>query len=207
MEEAESQALELAQEAALERFDTDHQFTARDIRTLHGIWLGPIYAWAGEYRSVNISKAGFQFAHAPLIENLMAELERNSLRQHTPCRAANDGNVAQALAEVHGELILVHPSEYLVNCINKPHHLSAHEHITHIGQANSWRMERETAIRRIDAKQDSFYTLDGRTGSKVYIGVVREAGKAPYLRTHADGKWNDNLLAQQECGTTCDLIR
>jgi cell filamentation protein len=109
MEEAESQALELAQEAALEQFGPDHRFAAVDICALHRIWLGPIYAWAGSYRSVNISKAGFQFAHAPLIANLMAELERNSLRRHTPCRGSNDTDVAQALAEVHGELILVHP--------------------------------------------------------------------------------------------------
>jgi hypothetical protein len=27
-----------------------------------------------------------------------------------------------------------------------------------------------------------------------------------YLRTHADGKWNDNLLAQDECNGTCKLI-
>jgi hypothetical protein len=30
--------------------------------------------------------------------------------------------------------------------------------------------------------------------------------KAPYLRTHADGKFNDNLLAQDECGSACKLV-
>ncbi len=39
----------------------------------------------------------------------MAELERGSLRRHTPCREVNDSDVARALAEVHAELILVHP--------------------------------------------------------------------------------------------------
>jgi cell filamentation protein len=109
MNEAESQALELAQEAALDRYGPDHRFTAADICALHRLWLGPIYPWAGEYRSVNIGKAGFQFAHAPLIPGLMAELERGALRKHTPCREANDADVAPALAEVHAELILVHP--------------------------------------------------------------------------------------------------
>ena len=101
MEEAESQALEIAQDEALRRFAADHQFTAKDICILHGMWLGPIYEWAGRYRRVNLSKAGFQFAHAPLIENLMADLERNSLHQHTPCRGADDVDIAAALAEVH----------------------------------------------------------------------------------------------------------
>ena len=36
--------------------------------------------------------------------------------------------------------------------------------------------------------------------------LVRELGKAPYLRTHADGKWNNNLLAQPECGNSCKLL-
>ena len=109
MNEAESQALVLAQDAALDRFGPEHRFTAADICALHRLWLGPIYPWAGEYRSVNIGKAGFQFAHAPLVPGLMGELERGVLRRHTPCREAGDADVARALAEVHAELILVHP--------------------------------------------------------------------------------------------------
>ena len=109
MNEAESQTLELAQEAALDLYGLDHHFTAGDVCALHRLWLGPIYPWAGEYRSVNVSKGGFQFAHAPLIAGLMAELERGALRRLTPCRETNDADVAQALAEVHAELILVHP--------------------------------------------------------------------------------------------------
>jgi cell filamentation protein len=109
MNEAESQALELAQEAALDLYGQDHRFTADDIRALHRLWLGPIYPWAGEYRIVNIGKGGFQFAHAQLIPGLMAELERGALRRHTPCHGASDSEVARALAEVHAELILVHP--------------------------------------------------------------------------------------------------
>jgi hypothetical protein len=98
--------------------------------------------------------------------------------------------------------------EYQVTCIDKPDRMSAHEHITHIGNtAGQWRLTREDAIRRIDSQQEAFYTVDKTTGRKMYIGVVRGDGfKAPYLRTHADGKWNDNLLAQGECNGTCKLI-
>lgn len=76
MAEAESQALEIAQQAAVERFGPHHRFSAKDVRDLHGLWLRPIYSWAGEYRTINIGKGGFQFAHAPLIARLMRELER-----------------------------------------------------------------------------------------------------------------------------------
>jgi hypothetical protein len=31
------------------------------------------------------------------------------------------------------------------------------------------------------------------------VCVECKPGKSPYLRTHADGKWNDNLLALTEC--------
>ena len=106
---AESQALEIAQDLALDRFDADHRFTAKDICELHTLWLGPIYPWAGEYRSVDIGKGGFQFAHAGLIQGLMAELEWGALKKRTPCRPADDAALALALAEVHAELILVHP--------------------------------------------------------------------------------------------------
>lgn len=109
MAEAESQALEIAQETALERFGPDHRFSAKDVCELHRLWLGPIYPWAGEYRTLNIGKGGFQFAHAPLIPRLMRELERGPLRRHTPCRKRNNTAVAASLAEVHAELILVHP--------------------------------------------------------------------------------------------------
>jgi hypothetical protein len=101
--------------------------------------------------------------------------------------------------------------EYQITCINKPDRMSSHEHITHIGNitnapADRWRMTREEAIRRIDSKEEAFYTVDKTTGNRMYIGVVREAGKVPFLRTHADGKWNDNLLAQAECDGTCKLV-
>jgi hypothetical protein len=99
-------------------------------------------------------------------------------------------------------------AEHLVTCITKPNRDSRHEHITHIGNvAENWKITRERAIQLIDAKQAAFYTVDKATGRKAYVGVVRGDGnKAAYLRTHADGRWNDNLLAQYECGAYCEVV-
>lgn len=36
-------------------------------------------------------------------------MERGARKRHTPCRAGDDVALALALAEVHAELILVHP--------------------------------------------------------------------------------------------------
>jgi hypothetical protein len=97
-------------------------------------------------------------------------------------------------------------ANYLVTCINKPHHLSPHEHITHIGNsAGNWRITTASAINRITNGADSFYTLNAQ-GRRVEIAVARVQGRQPFLRTHADGQWNDNLLAQEECGSSCQII-
>lgn len=48
MNEAESQALLIAQDEALDRYGPDHRFTANDVCALHRLWLGPIYDWAGQ---------------------------------------------------------------------------------------------------------------------------------------------------------------
>jgi len=106
---AESQALALAQERAVEIYSEDQRFTSQDIRDLHRLWLADIYAWAGEYRNVNMAKGGFPFAAAPQIPRLMRKFERSVLARFTPCRMESRAETAQSLAVVHGELILIHP--------------------------------------------------------------------------------------------------
>lgn len=98
-------------------------------------------------------------------------------------------------------------NSFHVNCIRRSAPNGGHEHITHIGNTeNAWILEKLDAIRRIESKEASFYTIERHTGKKMFIGVVRLSGKAPYLRTHADGVWNDNLLAQNSCGANCRVI-
>jgi cell filamentation protein len=109
MEEVETQALAIAHEQALKLYGSDHRFRPIDIQRLHRLWLGSIYPWAGHYRTVNIGKGGFQFAHAPLIPRLMLAIGKGVLRRHTPCGSAAEVTIARSLAEVHAELILVHP--------------------------------------------------------------------------------------------------
>ena len=98
-------------------------------------------------------------------------------------------------------------NSYQINCINLSVTRGTHEHITHVGNSDgNWRLTKEDAINRIDNKSASFYTLEHTTGKQMPVGVVRETGKAPYLRTHADGVWNDNLLAQSTFGANCKLL-
>jgi hypothetical protein len=86
-----------------------------------------------------------------------------------------------------------------VTCITKPNVFSSHEHITHIGGVG-WKWDRDTVIRSIELKQNTFYVLDPSTGNKAYVGVVRPRdGRSPYLQTYADGQWNNNLLSLPQC--------
>ena len=86
-----------------------------------------------------------------------------------------------------------------ITCIVKPHPLSSHEHITHVGNPlGGWKWTREAVIASIDAGANTFYVQDAK-GKRSNVGVVRQTGKLPYLRTHADGYWNDNLLSLNQC--------
>ena len=59
MDELEILSLIDAQEHYLDRIDTEAQFTAALICQMHHDWLGEIYPWAGQYRTVEMSKDGF----------------------------------------------------------------------------------------------------------------------------------------------------
>ena len=87
-----------------------------------------------------------------------------------------------------------------ITCITKPNPQSQHEHITHLGNlAGGWKRAREEVITIIDAKTYSFFILDPINDKRSDVRVVRPAGQAPYLRTYADGNWNNNLLSLAQC--------
>jgi cell filamentation protein len=86
MDETESLALKLAIDKLLGIYDESHQFTEADIKTMHKVWLGGIYEWAGSYRNVNLSKNNFPFAAAKMIPLLMKQFEKEFLQKHTPCK-------------------------------------------------------------------------------------------------------------------------
>ncbi len=90
-------------------YDSTHRFTAKDICSMHKVWLEEIYEWAGRYRKVNVSRGDFHFAAVAQVPKLMAELEKGPLRKLTPCRSESLEKVIKALSVVHAELVLIHP--------------------------------------------------------------------------------------------------
>jgi len=82
-----------------------------------------------------------------------------------------------------------------VKCINKQPRNNPFEGITHLG-GDAWKWTRQQVVDSIKDKTNTFYTLVA--GNRGNIGVV-EGPNGPYLRTYADGQWNDNLLSLPEC--------
>lgn len=82
-----------------------------------------------------------------------------------------------------------------VTCINKQQRNNPYEGITFLG-GNGWKWSRQRVIASIDRGTNTFYTLVG--GQRADIGIVH-GPNGDYLRTYADGVWNDNLLALMEC--------
>jgi len=109
MDKLEAEALIKATDTLFHEYDAEHQFTSADICHMHQVWLGDIYEWAGKYRTVNISKVDFTFAMAAQVPKLMLQFEAEQLKEYTPCIFAKRDEVVKALAEVHTELVLIHP--------------------------------------------------------------------------------------------------
>jgi len=83
--------------------------------------------------------------------------------------------------------------------IRKLDRFSSHEHITHAGNPPSWFWTREDIIKSIENKTNTFYVKDDKTGKRSEVGVIYpDDNRHPFLRTHADGYWNDNLLSLPE---------
>ena len=83
-----------------------------------------------------------------------------------------------------------------VTCINKKDRSNTHESITHLGGAG-WRYTREQVVNYIEQRTHTFYTQVG--GKRADVAVRENGHGGKYVQTHADGYWNNNLLALDEC--------
>lgn len=97
------------EEYLIGRITQDTSLTAKLICEMHKDWLGSVYPWAGQYRTVNVSKAGFTWPPAFKVNDLMIEFEKKILAKHTPCKTTEVVQLSKSLAIVHGDLLLIHP--------------------------------------------------------------------------------------------------
>jgi len=79
------------------------------IRKNHKDWLGKIYEWAGNYRTVNVSKGDFTWPPAYLVSDHMKNFSNGTLKTYTPCIPAPLQDLALNITIVHSEFLLIHP--------------------------------------------------------------------------------------------------
>lgn len=82
-----------------------------------------------------------------------------------------------------------------VRCVNKQPRNNTHEGITHLGGAG-WKWTRTKVIQSIEGRTNTFFTYVN--GKRADVRVV-QGPNGKYVRTYADGYYNDNLLALMEC--------
>ena len=109
MDREEYDALVRVQRAYLDQIEENTRVTAALIRQMHRDWLGELYPWAGIYRTVELAKAGFSWPPAYLVERNMTAFEHDLLTKKTPCAPGPLARVLADVAEVHAELLLIHP--------------------------------------------------------------------------------------------------
>lgn len=107
--EAELELLLKLYRRVFKELGSDEPLSVAMIMEWHRRWLGNLYDWAGKERLVNVSKDGFTFAAARQIPCLLGEFERQQLAKLTPCQEMGKESLVSAIAEVHVELILIHP--------------------------------------------------------------------------------------------------
>lgn len=108
MDQIELDGLNYLYQSVYESVTEDETLGMEDLVAWHKEWLGGIYAWAGQYRTVNMSKNGFPFAAAAQLPRLVEELDQ-VIQGSTPCLDMTDEDLISAIARVHVEFVLVHP--------------------------------------------------------------------------------------------------
>lgn len=95
-------AYELDQLPAPARFDLAH------LQSIHQTLLGDVYPWAGELRSVDITKGNTMFAHAGMIESAGAQLFRQLDREQN-LRGLDADQFSKRAGHYLGEVNVLHP--------------------------------------------------------------------------------------------------
>ncbi len=109
MDELELELLLQLYEEVLVHGLPERTLCVKDLKDWHRLWLGNVYTWAGQERSVNMGKGGFAFAAAAQIPRLLSDFERNFLARWTPCDQLSHAELVEAIAVTHVEFILIHP--------------------------------------------------------------------------------------------------
>jgi hypothetical protein len=76
-----------------------------------------------------------------------------------------------------------------------------HEHIAEVqwidsSNGETGKLSREAIVRWLDDKtKNNVAIVNGADGKTSWVGTVHPTGNPAFIRTYADGDWNNNLLS------------
>ena len=91
-----------------EKLSAKTKFDTKYILQIHKLALGHLYAFAGKYRDVNLSKGGFPFAAARFLAETMNTFENEILSKLQNDYKSKE-ELIRDIAIVHAELLFIHP--------------------------------------------------------------------------------------------------
>lgn len=109
LEAEESEALFHAYERLLAQVRLDTPITSELIRHIHSEIFGELYAWAGRWRTVVISKPGVVWPPPAYLDAAMKEYEEKVLSRFPASELVEDDSFCTAGGEIQGEFLAIHP--------------------------------------------------------------------------------------------------
>lgn len=106
---AEESALAKAYESLLREVKIDTPLTCELIKHIHEAIFGELFAWAGRWRRVNISKPGVVWPTAAFLEDSMQTFEQDVLQRFPKSSLTTDAAFCSAIGEIQGEFLAIHP--------------------------------------------------------------------------------------------------
>lgn len=108
IERAEFEGFLRSERIMIETLSRETLFNNKYIQTVHYYALYHLYSFAGNYRTVNMSKDGFFFPPARYIPESMNNFEKNILN-NLPDSYQNQIDLIKDIALIHSELLFIHP--------------------------------------------------------------------------------------------------
>lgn len=109
LQRLEEAGLATAYEKLLTEVRMGTPMTCELVRYIHACIFGDLYAWAGRWRTVNISKPGVTWPPPLFLDENMRRFEDNVLRRLPASSCQDDAAFFQAAAEIQGEFLVIHP--------------------------------------------------------------------------------------------------
>jgi cell filamentation protein len=109
LQTVEEQSLALAYRDLLSEVRTDTPITCDLLCHIHERIFGGLYAWAGRWRTVWISKPGTTWPAPDFLDANMRAFERNVLHKYPAVGLDDDLVFCAVAAEIQGEFFVIHP--------------------------------------------------------------------------------------------------